>query len=295
MRVLSWNVNGRVELAARRQLEAVLGCEPDVVALQEVTARSYPAWSEGLVKAGYEVVSTVALLDRPYPPPPYLSPPLPPPPTDKHIRRKYANLIAARHPLTALPGLTFADPEEERLAFPEKFLAASVRLDDLSLRVHNAHLPPGVSRGLLKVHAFEAIRRRLDEDLARRDAGEALVLCGDFNAPVAGASEGPPPGRDRAWHRQSARWHAAEASVLRHPELHDTILDGRDPQLPLPVSHFTGPRRRPQRYDHLFASAELVTVESACREDWLQARLSDHAAVLATLAPRVPGHRRAPR
>ena len=52
MKLISWNVNGRVADAGRKQIEAVLGREPDVVALQELTVASYPQWCEALLTLG---------------------------------------------------------------------------------------------------------------------------------------------------------------------------------------------------------------------------------------------------
>ena len=60
VRVLSWNVAGRADKLPA-QLEAVLGLAPDVVALQEVSAQTYAAWREGLLQAGYSVVSAAEL------------------------------------------------------------------------------------------------------------------------------------------------------------------------------------------------------------------------------------------
>ncbi len=40
--------------------------------------------------------------------------------------------------------------------------------------------PHGSGRGVIKMHAFEAIRRRVDADAKY---GIPTVLCGDFNAP----------------------------------------------------------------------------------------------------------------
>ncbi len=52
MRLLSWNLAGRVKLAPR-QLEAIGEREPDVVALQEVTQRTAPILWDGLTEIGY--------------------------------------------------------------------------------------------------------------------------------------------------------------------------------------------------------------------------------------------------
>lgn len=65
MRVLSWNVNGRVRNALGRQLKKMVERSPDIAALQEVTRGSYAAWCEGLTSEGYSVVSSVDLLALP--------------------------------------------------------------------------------------------------------------------------------------------------------------------------------------------------------------------------------------
>jgi len=52
LRLLSWNLAGRVKLAPR-QLEAIGEREPDVVALQEVTQRTAPILWDGLTEMGF--------------------------------------------------------------------------------------------------------------------------------------------------------------------------------------------------------------------------------------------------
>ena len=70
------------------------------------------------------------LADEPYPDPPYASPPFPPHRIPaRRLSRTSFNLTAARGELVGLPGLTFANPDEARLALPEKHLAARVRHD----------------------------------------------------------------------------------------------------------------------------------------------------------------------
>ena len=39
MKILTWNVNGRIEDAAKRQIRAVLRRDPDIICLQEVTGK----------------------------------------------------------------------------------------------------------------------------------------------------------------------------------------------------------------------------------------------------------------
>ena len=259
MKLISWNVNGRVADAGRKQIEAVLGREPDVVALQELTVASYPQWCAALLDAGFSVVSSEDLVAVPYPPP---------------IQRKYFNAIAARGAIAPLPGLHFPDPEQARVAFPEKYVAARVVLDDLTLEVHNAHLPPGSTRGVIKPQAFEAIRRRTDQVTVPH------VLCGDFNTP-----KHEDVGRVTTWARSGAgraHWDEAERRVLENPRLRDVYRESHPAGDPFPVSHFTGATRR--RYDHIYASREFRATACSYHEAWL-GRLSDHAAVEADLEP----------
>ena len=53
MRLISWNVNGRVDDALRRQTAAVLERRPDVIALQELTLESYSQWCDALLSEGF--------------------------------------------------------------------------------------------------------------------------------------------------------------------------------------------------------------------------------------------------
>lgn len=283
VKVLSWNVNGRVGGALAKQLAAVLAQEPDVVALQEVTGGSYADWSRGLMDAGFSVLSTIDLLLLPYPPPPYPMPPFPRAVIrEGQIARKYMNVLASRHPIAMLPGLAFIDPEEVRFGFPEKYIAARTVVAGAELDLHNAHLPPGVSRGVVKLHAFEAIRRRIDAS-----ATTPRILCGDFNAPWTEDGDGPIVARGGPWPADLvARWFEAESSVVRHPHLRDVYRDVHPSDTSFPASYYTA--GTPRRYDYIFASSEWTTaaceyIDSSLERDAGGARLSDHAAVVATL------------
>jgi endonuclease/exonuclease/phosphatase family metal-dependent hydrolase len=262
MRLISWNVNGRVGDACRAQVRAVLGRAADVVALQELTVASYPRWCEALLDAGYSIVSSVDLLGVPYP---AVEPP---------ITRRYFNAVAAGAPIAAARGLEFADADEARFAFPEKHVAVRVALGDTPVEVHCAHLPPGSTHGILKLQAFAAIRRRTDR------ATSPVVLCGDFNTPQREDAAGV-----TTWassHRQLYdAWDDAERLVLENPRLRDVYRERHDPAAPFPASHYTGTTAR--RYDHVYASVEFKATSCTYHVDWLRERLSDHAAVEADL------------
>src|SRR5829696_9522635 len=53
MRLVSWNVAGRASRQPE-QAAAIAAARADVVALQEVTKRTEPAWRAALADAGYE-------------------------------------------------------------------------------------------------------------------------------------------------------------------------------------------------------------------------------------------------
>ena len=57
MRLVTWNVAGRVARQPE-QAAVLMAVEPDVVALQEVTARTLPLWEAELEKAGFTSVKT---------------------------------------------------------------------------------------------------------------------------------------------------------------------------------------------------------------------------------------------
>jgi hypothetical protein len=80
------------------------------------------------------------------------------------------NLIASRWSLQRLLGLA--------IAYPERYLACSIRLSALEFELHVAHISPGASRCLIKVEMFEALYRRL-----ATCSEKPRILCGDFNTP----------------------------------------------------------------------------------------------------------------
>lgn len=270
VKLLSWNVAGRLG-KLDRQLACVIECEPDVVALQEITDGTYDGWRTGLSEAGYSVIDNVDLAAAPYPPPPY------PRGVGRGgtIARKNFNLTASRLPIEPATGLSFPDPDEARLAFPEKYLVAELELDGKRVEVHNAHSPPGSSRGRLKPQAFRAMRRRVDE---RPDVPK--LLCGDFNTPQSETDDDvvTMASRHPGLHDE---WEEAEGAILRHPRLRDVYRELRQPGEDFAVSHRT--RGGPGRYDHIYASEHFRARRYVYRMDWLESRLSDHAAVEADL------------
>ena len=145
MRLISWNVNGRYGPALAKQIAAV----SERVARRggaaggprtRVCARGSRAWSApgSRTRSTVRTSSVCASL------------------SGREYRRIYFNLLASRWPLRRLADLP--------LEFPERYLAATVARDGGEFELHNAHLPPGSTRGLVKVEMFEALYGRLAGD-----------------------------------------------------------------------------------------------------------------------------------
>ena len=258
MRVISWNVNGRNGRALGRQIAELVDESPDVVALQEVRGESAERWRDGLARGGLtHMLDSSGLIDRATV-------------SGREYRRIYFNLLASRWPLRRLPDL--------RMEFPERYLAATVARDGASFEVHNAHLPPGSTRGLVKVEMFEALHERL-----ARTSGEPRILCGDFNTPRTEHEDGAVEfwGANHPQHTQ--RWDRAERSVLLGLAVHDLadVFRGLYGYSAKDVSWVArrGDRLWGRRYDHVFASRRLDA--SACRylHVWREQGLSDHSAI----------------
>src|SRR3989344_4826526 len=104
MRVISWNLNGRVA-KAKMQCEALMKREPDVVALQEITATTLPILRDQLVKHDFRyLIDSFSQLGTTTP----LAGP-----------RRYGLVIASQHPLDYQNHLTSS------FVWPEKFLAGT--------------------------------------------------------------------------------------------------------------------------------------------------------------------------
>jgi exonuclease III len=261
LRLISWNVNGRYGPALLRQVEAVGERNPDILALQEVRLESLGAWQTGLHKLGLTyLVESSHLLQRPAP-------------QGQDYKRRYFNLIASRWPL--------ADLDDLEVAFPERYVAAAVQRPGQALEVHNAHIPPGSTRGLIKVEMFEAIYERL-----AHAAPLPRILCGDFNTPRSEGHDGTVTFWGSEHPQHLTRWDAAEASVILDLSEHGLPdlfrqLHGYETQ---EASYVL--RRRDthyhRRYDHIFASPALGGTSCRYHHDWRDPhRLSDHSALEA--------------
>ena len=255
MRLVTWNVAGRVTRQPE-QAAAVAAIGADVVALQEVTARTLPLWRSALAEAG--LAACEATLDDP-------------PATTG--RRLLGVLVAAREPLERL-----APPADA--PWPERVLCC--RLGDAE--IVNLHSPIAPAPELAKVRTHEAVAAYL----AQRPAGPR-ILCGDLNTPRRELPDGDvltfahdSAGRLRP--ARGERWDRAERALvhdLRERGWVDAFralhgYEGRH------ASWTFAQDRGGWRLDHVLAHGfRPLACEYA--HEWRRSGLSDHSALVVDL------------
>lgn len=272
MKLLSWNTARRTRDAAR-QVDALLARNPDIVALQEVTASTLPILKHGLDAGGIMHIASAVPITR-----------------QSNRARATGVLIASRFPMSVVSG-GLSLPE-----WPEKATSAIVHSSLGPVEVNTVHVPPGASHGWKKIEVF----RKIFEALAK-PTGIHRVLCGDFNAPQAELPTGETIcwgkrlGRDGQWRFLRRRkggsaeeWERAEASVLvglREFDLHDVfrLLHGFEkPAHSIEMKHGLTITRR--RFDHIFASRSLEAISCEYPQEIREQRLSDHTPIEAIFA-----------
>lgn len=259
MRVLSWNVAGRVRSVAT-QAQALAQRPADVLALQEVRASALAAWERELHVLGYEhVAATLPSAGAPQTP-----------------ERRLGVLIASRAPLELCIALD--------LPWPERHLAARTEVDGALVELHNLHAPLSGKADRVKVRTLETVFAHLagPSDLPR-------ILAGDLNTPRYESREGEVQtfARTRAGRIRpdyGERHDAAELALIVGLRAHGYTDAFRD-------LHGYGRRDRSWLYPHGKTGYRLdhlivrdLDVE-ACEYEhaWRDARLSDHAAIWADL------------
>jgi exonuclease III len=273
--------NGHVATHQRfssdEQVEALRDQQPDMVALQEVTATTAPRLREGLSQAGYTCIDTFQIEGR----------------VTRGDGASYGELIASRwamHPL-AEPG--FAIP------WPNCTLSVVVQSDWGEVELHTAHIPPGSSNGRVKIDTLEGIYKRLAFASERH-----RVLCGDFNTPQAEFASGKVVtwGQDifddnqaetwRRWRGVSGEdWDRAERNILTGLAKYDLAdcyraVNGYSENAYSWYWRGRG-QRVGRRFDHIFASAKLHATSATYLGALLEQGLSDHAPLEVVFSPEV--------
>jgi exonuclease III len=248
MRVVSWNVAGRVG-AQPEQAAALAAAGADIVALQEVTARTAPLWRTSLADAGLSFC--LDALDG-----------LPPKPT----KRRLAVLTAARTELRRLP----VPP----MPWPERVLHCA--LD--GIEVINVHSPIAPSPELAKIRTHEAVAAHLS-----RASSVPRILCGDLNTPRREHADGSlltfaHDSNGRLRPERGERWNAAERALIRDLGWVDAFrtINGygtRD------ASWTFKDDRGGWRLDHVLVDG-LEVLAAAYAHEWRRAGLSDHSPLV---------------
>ena len=261
MRLISWNVARRVERLAA-QAAALAGREPDVVALQEVTARSWPLWRAALETIG--LPHAICSLDGADPARAPIG------------RRRTGVVIAARRPLAAADAIP--------VPWPETTVAAVAG----GVTVHAAHVP-NAANGWIKPDTLAALRTGLEATSGPR------VLCGDLNTPRRESPDGAVisfarDSRGRLRPERGDRWDQAELGIvpgLRELGFADAFraVHGYASREPSWVWRHGGG----WRLDHVFASAELGVAAAGYHHAWRDAGMSDHSALEVDLRPPAAG------
>jgi exonuclease III len=246
VRLLTWNLNARWRQLPE-QLAALAERAPDIVALQEVTARTAPRLRIGLQDLGLvNVLDSFAVS----------------PPWQAVGPRRYALIMASR--LSLAPR-----PSEASAPWPERILSAKASTAGGPLVIHTTHVRPGSSNGWMKIEMLEGV---LAAVAAAHPSPQ--ILCGDFNVPQHETAEGTIVtwaqrigsneviSMRRAWRGRAAdRWDRAERGVMEGGA--EKILIDAYRQL-----HGYGredfswyltrkARRKGRRFDHVFCSPSL--------------------------------------
>jgi endonuclease/exonuclease/phosphatase family metal-dependent hydrolase len=251
------------------QAAALASREPELVGLQEVTARTLPLWCAVLERIGLpHIQSSLETAD---------------PARAPASRRRTGVLVASACEL---------DDRSAALSIPwaETALAAMAATSIGSVEIHCLHVP-NAANGCVKPETLRAVRAGLEAA-----AASARVVCGDLNTPRRELENGEVISfaRDSRGHLRPERgseWDEAELGVV--PGLRD--LGYRDAYRSIhgyasrepswtwrQISGHTGG----WRLDHIFTSVELEPVASVYHHAWRDEGLSDHSALEADIEAR---------
>jgi exonuclease III len=261
MRVITWNLNKRRNYAA--QVAALAARQPDIIALQEVTANTRDGLRVALAEIGlnYAVDSAAH---------------------GSHTKRGYV-MIACRYPLQPLPFVSDC--------FPESAADVLAATPFGQLHIHAVHVPTWALNAERKNVFMDEIYTRL-----AHDCPQPRILCGDFNAPQRELDDGTLitfGQRKRASGSYEVRrgyegQDSAERAIFRGLAAHDLVdvyraLHGFGVHDCSWVARNRG-REFGFRLDHIFASASLQPVACSYLHEWRTGNLSDHAAVEAVFS-----------
>jgi len=255
LELLSWNVAGRTKLLPQ-QIAAVRRREADIVCLQEIRASTVGTWAEALAADGL----TEALDSSTF-----------------ASGRRLFNLTVSRWQLDELAPI--GAPQ------PERVLSTLIDSPSGLIELHNAHIPPAPSNGLVKAETCEALFAQL-----ARPSERHRILCGDLNTPRRETVHGEVETFASNHPGDEERWDAAERGLLLGLAdwgMRDVFreLNGYDRDDVSWVMHTRARRKAAHRLDHVIASPGLGAVRCDYEHGWREAGLSDHSAIEARFEP----------
>jgi exonuclease III len=258
VRIITWNVNRRVK-QLEAQVEMLQAHEPDIVALQEVTATTLPLMRKALANIG--LMHSRDNLAR-------------------DVSRRNVLLVASRweveNVVTAIPAL-----EQTAAVLPAK-----IQTPHGQLFVHNTHVPTAANGLVNKLTLMDALC-----DVLEAPTDCPRILCGDFNLPqketLAGEliTFGQRLRKSGAWGVVNAETDRIERRIMTGLAAFDLpdiyrLLNGYTAQ---EFSWYAKNRGRMFgfRLDHIFASRSLKPVECRYLHPARETNLSDHSPLMA--------------
>jgi endonuclease/exonuclease/phosphatase family metal-dependent hydrolase len=272
MKIISWNIMQGGLSRFEGQIQLLVNRNVDVIALQEITNRGVNLYKDTLKSKGYKYLIDSFSLS-----------------VEKELltgARKYGELIASRWPLTFLPPTEFDVPWKERV------LSANINSPYGMVEFHTTHIPPGCTNEWIKIETLEGIYKRL-----AINAGKYRVLCGDFNTPEEEKVDGTiltcaeiiTPKGIKPIGNWGDRWSKGEKSILIGLANFDLADAFRYKNGYRKLGYSWCVKRKEKsilkRFDHIFASKKLNTVNCRYIYSSRKDNLSDHSPIEAEFAP----------
>src|SRR2546423_1324216 len=288
LHLISWNIRGGSNL--QDKVENILSCNPDLIALQEVTQDSATYIKENL--KDYFIADT---LNKDFSELSSLQ------------KGKLGILVASRWPFSVLPRLERPNlhniwPDTllkilQDMFRPERFLSVNIKSPWGNIELYTVHIPPARSHkpssnpgGWIKVYMIEAIYQRLASK-----GSFPRILCGDFNMPKEEFSDRQyltwaTLTKNGSFTKQrgfdSRLWDKAERKILSRlldfdlPDIY-RLVNGYDRVTDF--SYYAGGNGR--RYDHIFASRSLHATKCGYLHSFRESKLSDHSPIEVVFEP----------
>ena len=255
MKLISWNVAGRV-VKLERQAAALERQQPDLVCLQEIRPSTLGPWRAACAEMGLSYVAESS---------------------DVMGKRRLLCATASRWELATLPAVG--------APYPERVVSVVTQTPHGELELHNTHVPPAPSNGLIKVETLEALFFAL-----ARGSDRHRILCGDLNVPRLETVEGEVITFADNHPEQLLRWDRAERCLLTdlaESDLRDCfrLLHGYERRDVSWVLNTHSVRKAGHRLDHILASRSLGVVHCDYHHEWRDSGLSDHSAMEAVFEP----------